>query len=179
VNNRLIIVLALSGSFAAGLLVGESKREPSMPTAEAAQTTDVAFRDGLYQARLDISTGRKPHLAIGRWSSPEARVSFVSGYWRGYGPSSEAATGRMSRLSVAELAAAGYRDGMLDGRWHRTAAKPFQAEQTTKYQAAGAGYLGVTATPDEFKTFYREGYMNGYKQAYFMPAGMQTEKSDQ
>jgi hypothetical protein len=178
-NNRVFIVLALSGSFAAGLLVGESKREPSMPTAEAAQTTDVAFRDGLYQAKLDIRSGRKPHLAIGRWSSPEARVSFVSGYWRGYDPSSEAATSQMSRLSVAELAAAGYRDGMLDGRWHRTAAKSFQAEQTTNYQAAGAAYLGMTVTPDELKYFYREGYMHGYKQAYFMPAGMETEKSDQ
>lgn len=178
-NDRVFIVLALSGSFAAGLIVGESKREPSLPTVEVAQATDAAFRDGLYQARLDIKDGRKPHLAIGRWSLPEARASFVSGYWRGYRLSSEAAKGRMGGLSVAELAAAGYRDGVLDGGWHRIAAKPFQAEQTTNYQAGGATYLGTTVAPDEFKTFYREGYMNGYKHAYFMRAGLQAEKSDQ
>ena len=177
-SNKVIILLAVSGSFAAGLIVGESKREPSLPPVEVAQAADAAFRDGLYQARLDIRNGRKPHLAIGRWNSPQARASFVSGYWRGYRPSSEA-VGQIAGVSVAELAAAGYRDGMLDGSWHRTAAKPFQAERTTNYQAGGADYVGVTATPDEFKTFYREGYMNGYKHAYFLQADPRADKSDQ
>jgi hypothetical protein len=178
-NNRMFMVLALSGSFAAGLIVGESKRDPGLPTVEIAKATDAAFRDGLYQARLDTRDGRKPHLAIGRWTSPEARVSFVSGYWTGYRPLNEARLGRVAGPSVAELAAAGYRDGMLDGSWHRNAAKPFQAEQTANYQAAGAAYLGITVTPEEFKNFYREGYVNGYKQAYFMRTGLQVEKSDQ
>jgi hypothetical protein len=179
VKDRALIMLALSASFAAGLIVGESKRKPSPSTVELAQTTDAAFRDGLYQARLDIKDGRRPHLAIGRWSSPEARASFVSGYWRGYRPSSEAAMGRMGGLSVAELAAAGYKDGMLDGNWHRIASQPFQAEQTKNYQAAGGAYLGMTVTPEEFKRFYREGYMNGYKHTYFMQPEPQAEKSSQ
>jgi hypothetical protein len=179
VNNRIFIVLALSGSFAAGLIVGESKRDPGLATVEVAKATDAAFRDGLYQARLDTRDGRKPHPAIGRWNSPEARASFVSGYWTGYRPSNEATLSRVAGPSVAELAAAGYRDGMLDGTWHRNAAKPFQAEQTANYQAAGAAYLGVTVRPEEFKNFYREGYLNGYKQAYFTQAKLQTEKSDQ
>ena len=165
-NNKIIILVALSGSFAAGLIVGESKREPSLPVVDVAEATDAAFRDGLYQARLDIKEGRKPHLAIGRWGSPETRTSFVSGYWRGYHPSGETKSGRTAGPSVAELAAAGYRDGILDGTSHRIASKPFQPEQTANYHAAGAAYMGITATPEEFKYFYREGYRNGYKLAY-------------
>jgi hypothetical protein len=179
VNNKAFIVLALSGSFAAGLIVGESKRKPSLPAVEVAETTDGAFRDGLFQARHDIEEGRKPHLAIGRWNSPETRASFVSGYWRGYRPSGATTSSRTAGPSVAELAAAGYRDGILDGTSHRISAKPFQPEQTANYQAAGSAYMGITATPDEFKYFYREGYRNGYELAYSQQLQTRAAESDQ
>jgi hypothetical protein len=174
-KSRAIIVLALSISFAAGLLVGGSKQKASLPTVESAQASDAAFRDGLYQARLDVEEGRKPHPAIGRWNTAEARASFFAGYRRGYRPTSEAAWGGMGGPSVAELAAAGYRDGMLDGSWHRIALQPFQAEQTANYREAGAAFLGTTAA-EEYKHFYREGYMNGYQHAYFSRAELQGEK---
>ena len=176
-KNRAFIMLALSGSFAAGLIVGESQREPRLRTVEVGQAGDAAFRDGLYQARLDIEEGRKPHPAFGRWSSTEARASFFAGYRRGYRPSSEVALGQMAGPSVAELAAKGYRDGMLDGNWHRIASQPFQADETTNYREAGTAYLGTTATSDEFKHFYREGYMNGYQHAYFLLPEPQGEKT--
>lgn len=178
-NRRVFLMLALSVGFAAGLIVGEAKRVPNLPAMEVAQSADAAFRDGLYQAKLDTEEGRKPHPAIGRWRSAEARALFLAGYQMGYRPSSEAAFGRVKGPSVAELAAAGYRDGMLDGGWHRTASQPFQAEQTTNYQTAGAVYLGTTPMPDEFKHFYREGYMNGYQHAYFVQAKPQGETTGQ
>lgn len=178
-NRRVFLMLALSLGFAAGLIVGKANRGPGLPTVGAAQSADAAFRDGLYQAKLDVEEGRKPHPAIGRWSSAEARASFLAGYRAGYRPSSEAALGRVTGPSVAELAAAGYRDGMLDGGWHRAASQPFQAEQTTNYQTAGTVYLGTTAMPDEFKHFYREGYMNGYQHAYFVQTKPGRETTDQ
>jgi hypothetical protein len=176
-KNRALILLALSASFAAGLIVGESKQETSPVPVDLSRTTDAAFRDGLYQARLDLADGRKPHPAIGRWNSVEARVSFLAGYRSGYQSSSEAPLGRSAGPSVAELAAAGYRDGMLDGSWHKAASQPFQAEQTTNYQVAGGDYLGVTTTPEEFRRFYRESYMNGYRHAYFAQPEPQAETS--
>jgi hypothetical protein len=179
VKNRALILLALSASFAVGLIVGESKQKTSPEQVDLAKTTDAAFRDGLYQARLDLADGRKPHPAIGRWNSVEARLSFLAGYRSGYRPFPEAPLGRIAGPSVAELAATGYRDGMLDGSWHRVAAQPFQAEQTRNYQGAGGAYLGMTAAPEEFKHFYREGYMSGYRQAYFMQPERQAEKSGQ
>jgi hypothetical protein len=178
-KSRAFLMLALSVSFAAGLIVGGSKREASLPAIEMTHSMDAAFRDGLYQARLDFKEERKPHPAIGRWSTAEARASFLAGYRRGYRPENEAATGRVTGPSIAELAAAGYRDGMLDGRLHRIASQPFQAEQTANYLTGGAAYLGMTATQDEFKHFYREGYVNGYHSAYFAQAKPLGEETRQ
>src|ERR1700680_1325686 len=128
-KSRAFIMLALSGSFAAGLIVGESKRETRLPAVEVAQAAHAAFRDGLYQGRLDIGGGRKPHPAIGRWSSAEARASFFAAYRRGYRPSSESALGRMAGPSVAELAAAGYPGGKLGGGWGPGGFAPVQGAQ--------------------------------------------------
>jgi hypothetical protein len=178
-KSRVFLMLALSASFAAGLIVGEAKRGTSLPAVEPAQSADAAFRDGLYQARLDLEEGRKSHPAIGRWSTAEARASFLAGYQRGYRPWSEAAIGRVTGPSIAELVAAGYRDGILDGGWHRIASQSFQAEQTANYLAGGAAYLGTTTTPDEFKHFYREGYINGYQHAYSAQAKPRGEETDQ
>jgi len=178
-KSRVFLMLALSVSFAAGLIVGGAKRGTSLPAVEPTKSADAAFRDGLYQARLDIEEGRKSHPAIGRWSSAEARASFLAGYQSGYRPWSDAAIGRVTGPSIAELAAAGYRDGMLDGGWHRSASQSFQAEQTANYLAGGAAYLGTTATPDAFKHFYREGYINGYQQAYSAQAKARGEETEQ
>jgi len=178
-KSRVFLMLALSVSFAAGMIVGEAKRGASLPTVELAQSADAPFRDGLYQARLDVEEGRKPHAAIGRWNSAEARASFLAGYQRGYRPWSAATIGRVTGPSITELAAEGYRDGLLDGGWHRIASQPFQAKQTPNYLAGGVAYLGTTASPDEFKHFYREGYINGYQHAYSVQAKPRGEETDQ
>lgn len=179
VKSRAFFMLALSVSFAAGLSLGDSKRKPSLQMVDVVQTTDAAFRDGLYQARLDAEQGRKPRPAIGRWGTAEARASFFAGYRSGYRPSSEMVWGRMAGPSVAETAAAGYRDGMIDGGRHRIASQPFRAEQTANYLAAGAVYFGTSVAPDEFKNYYREGYRDGYQHAYFVQPDRQGEKATQ
>jgi hypothetical protein len=166
-KKRTIFLLALSVSFAAGLLVGKSTYAPKLVTMDTTQATDAAFRDGLYQAKLDIQEGRKPHPAIGRWSNESARAQFIAGYQRGYRDYYEATSAGVTGPSIAELAAAGYRDGMLDGSWHRSALQPFQADQTTNYRAAGMAYVESSADREEYKRYYREGYVNGYQQAYY------------
>jgi hypothetical protein len=50
-----------------------------------AQTTDAAFRDGLYLGRLAAESGAESHIASGRWATLENRSSFTAGYQRGYG----------------------------------------------------------------------------------------------
>jgi hypothetical protein len=49
-----------------------------------AQTTNGAFRDGLYLGRLAAERGIAPRVARGRWARAEDRASFTAGYERGY-----------------------------------------------------------------------------------------------
>jgi hypothetical protein len=49
-----------------------------------AQTTNGAFRDGLYLGRLAAERGIAPRAARGRWATAEDQASFTAGYERGY-----------------------------------------------------------------------------------------------
>ena len=49
-----------------------------------AQTTNGAFRDGLYLGRLAAERGMAPRVARGRWATAEDQASFTAGYERGY-----------------------------------------------------------------------------------------------
>jgi hypothetical protein len=49
-----------------------------------AQTTNGAFRDGLYLGRLAAERGIAPRVARGRWATAEDQASFTAGYERGY-----------------------------------------------------------------------------------------------
>jgi len=113
-------------------------------------------------------------------SSAEARASFLAGYQRGYRPSRvKAAFGRVTAaLASREMAATGYRDGMLDGGWHRAASQPFQAECRLRIIESGGAYVpGGKCDAGRIQTFfYREGYMNGYRYAYFRPKRNSREK---
>ncbi|MGB7848685.1 MAG: hypothetical protein WBL63_23945 [Candidatus Acidiferrum sp.] len=162
-RRRFVVALALSASFAAGLLVGGSAHKPQLTARNPRLEADAAFRDGVYQAKLDVQSGRKPHLSIARWNTEAARALFTSGYWQSY----RELTGELSGPSVAELAAAGYRDGRLDGDRHRMESQPYQAEQTTNYGDAGLAYAESTSDTEKHKRFYREGYLSGYQQAYY------------
>jgi hypothetical protein len=166
-KRRALFVLALSVSFVTGLLVGNSAHKPKLAGSNPAQEVDAAFRDGVFQAKLDVQDGRKPHLSISRWNTEAARALFVAGYQKGYREFSEIGSPGVMGPSVAELAATGYRDGMLDGARHRVASQPYQPEQTTNYRDAGLAYLETNGDAEQYKQFYRQGYSNGYQQAYY------------
>jgi hypothetical protein len=57
---------------------------PHTEKVQPLQTTDAAFRDGLYLGRLQARQGRELHPAVGRWGTPDQRDSFLRGYQRGY-----------------------------------------------------------------------------------------------
>jgi hypothetical protein len=167
VGKRLFLVLALCVSFASGMLVEGSAHKPKLSATERSQEADAAFRDGVYQAKLDVQEGRRPRLSVGRWNTEAARALFIAGYQKGYREFSGSSVGRGTGISVAELAATGYRDGMIDGARHRLAAQPFQAEQTANYRDVWMVYLEANADGELYKRYYRAGYSNGYQQAYY------------
>ena len=121
---------------------------------------DAAYRDGAYQAKIDVQSRRKAHLSSGRWSTDQDRASFIAGYEQNYKALMEASK---TEPSASELA--GYRDGVTDGARHRRASQPFQVSRTENYQRAG-GYHANTG-PDQQN--YRDAYSNGYQEGYYLP----------
>jgi hypothetical protein len=115
---------------------------------------DAAYRDGAYQAKIDVDRGRKAHVSSGRWSTDQDRASFIAGYEESFKALAEAKSGK-AEPTAAE--AAGYRDGVSDGARHRRASQPFQLGKTDNYRRpeSGAGY--------------RDAYSNGYQEGYYVP----------
>lgn len=120
---------------------------------------DAAYRDGAYQAKLDVESGRKARLLSGRWSTDQDRASFIAGYQEVYKALTQAKSAKAAEPTAAELA--GYRDGVVDGARHRRAAQPFQCNKTDNYRRAG-GYSGGNSA-------YRDAYSNGYQEGYYLP----------
>jgi len=166
-KKRVISIVALSLSFTTGVLVGGSSHSSSPGGTSRVQALDPAFRDGLYQAKLDTRNGKPPHFSTGRWSSESARASFIAGYEEGYRDSANPPAGAVEESSIAQQATSGFRDGLLDGALHRLASRPFQADQTAHYRNAGLLNSAVPTNGETFQDFYREAYLHGYKQAYY------------
>jgi hypothetical protein len=179
VKKRISLVVALCVSFASGMLVEGSAHKLKLVASGGSQEVDAAFRDGVYQAELDVQKGRRPRLLVGRWSTERDRALYIAGYQKGYGEFSGTSTGEVNEISVAELAATGYRDGMLDGARHRSTSQPFQAEQTANYRDAGMAYLDAEADSEFYKRYYREGYFNGYQHGYYTQGKLEGIEGNQ
>lgn len=122
---------------------------------------DAAFRDGAYQAKIDVESGRKPHFSCGRWSTDQDRASFIAGYEQSY-----KTLARSSKVEPTASELAGYRDGVADGARHRRASQPFQVSKTENYRKAG-GYADASASSD--RHYYLDSYSNGYQEGYYLP----------
>jgi hypothetical protein len=150
------IVSLFSSSLAAfilGLVVSPSLMQPPNP-----QRADAAFSDGVFQASLDFQSGRKPHLASGRWSTDRDRLSFVSGYeqrWRELFKDSA-----LPLVDDAQLS--GYWDGAVQGAKDGKSSLPFQAAGNGKNQAAASASYSEAE-----KEHYFNGYAAGYKAGYY------------
>jgi len=154
------------GDLMNGLIERFDQYRPKIEAGKGAQAMDAAFRDVLYQAKLDVQDGRAPRLRTGRWGHNADLVVFIAGYEQGYREYSEARSGKLAEPSAAELA--GYCDGTLDGAADRIKAQPFQVEKTANYRNAGQGFLEAKAHPEEYMRFYRQAYSNGYQQGYYL-----------
>jgi hypothetical protein len=63
---------------------GNRNQTLSIAMDSIGQTTDGAFRDGLYLGRLTAERGSESHIASARWATDKDRASFAAGYRRGY-----------------------------------------------------------------------------------------------
>jgi len=84
-NNFSVLVFGAAVAVAAAWpVVNHAPASRNADDVAIIHATDAAYRDGLYLGRLDGQTGRRPHLAIGRWSQDADRNSFRAGYSAGY-----------------------------------------------------------------------------------------------
>ena len=84
-NNFSVLVFGAAVAVAAAwpLVNRVSTTGDAVPVA-VGRPTDGAYRDGLYLGRLDAQAGRRPHVAVGRWSRDTDRNSYRAGYSAGY-----------------------------------------------------------------------------------------------
>jgi len=80
----LFALAAVLGMGTASMLRTHNHNQFAGLTQTDAQTTDAAFRDGLYLGRLAAKSGAQPHVAVGRWAAAQDRSSFTAGYQQGY-----------------------------------------------------------------------------------------------
>jgi hypothetical protein len=92
--------------FAAGYERGYSANLVVEPLVVTRESTDGAFRDGLYLGKLNARDGDEQHIATGRWSTGKNRASFIDGYHRAYTESSTANMPRTRETEFATLSAA-------------------------------------------------------------------------
>ncbi|MGC2196004.1 MAG: hypothetical protein WA628_15110 [Terriglobales bacterium] len=155
-----LFVLAAVLCVGLGLVAASSR---GLRGALNVKQADAAYRDGAYQAKIDVDSGRKPHFSSGRWSTDQDRASFIAGYEQSYRTLAEARSGKLEP-TAPELA--GHRDGVLDGARHRRASQPFQVSKTENYRKAG-GYADANTSSDQ--QYYRDAYSNGYQEGYYLP----------
>lgn len=165
-------VLASTLGIAIILLIGGPRWSR---TIRATRNTEAAFRDGLFQSRLDAQNGRKPHITSGRWNTDRDRALFITGYQQGYREFSESHPGKLTEPNAAELA--GFRDGMLDGARDRRASQPFQVTKKDNYRNADSAHLEVNSDPARYKEDYRQAYSNGYQLGYYSQSGQEELKT--
>jgi hypothetical protein len=128
--------------------------------------SDAAFRDGLFQGRLDAEHGRKQHLASGRWNLDSDRRLFVAGYLQAYRETS--GRGASEQLGVWQLTEQkGYRDGITDGLQQLHESKRFAPNTTPNYKGVDWGHLDSSGGLSQYKQVYREAYCNGYQVGYY------------
>jgi len=171
VTTKIISMFASSfAAFILGLLLSPQLMGPAGDPRRA----DAAFSDGVFQATLDLQSGRRPHIASGRWSAEQDRLSFAKGYeqrWREFFKNDSSV---MPNVDDAQLT--GYWDGIVEGAQDGKSSRPFQVAGANKDQAALSVHGG--SYNDSEKQHYLNGYAAGYKAGYSAQHELKTVASN-
>ena len=81
---RLSVLASAVALLMGGFVFHSNRMSPRAPNTDIIQSTDGAYRDGLFVGRLAAKRGDAPHVLSGRWSTDAERTSFAAGYLRGY-----------------------------------------------------------------------------------------------
>jgi len=155
---------------ASALTINIVNRQPKQtPTGnvDSRLSGDAAFRDGLYQSKLDAEAGRRWHLTTGRWSADQDRRSFVLGYLAGRSQTGSVRATADPAASPATAEEIGYRDGIADGTQDLRSCQPFHLQKKDNYLQAKNGHSEKDGDQDHHELLYRDAYAEGYQEAYY------------
>lgn len=125
------------------------------PQTNTKLATSGAFRDGIYQAKVDSQSGRKASIRSGRWRSDADRALFLAGYHQ----QSDRSLAPANLPSGSEVK--GFRDGVTDGAEARRSDQPFALRAAILRLAqvqSGDGH----ERDDRYVRAYANGYQYGY-----------------
>lgn len=156
-------IVSMFASSLAAFLLGLVLSPSLMQQGGNPQRADAAFSDGVFMATLDFQSGRKPHLASGRWSADRDRLSFTEGYQQRWRELFKDSGNPLPMVDGAQLT--GYWDGAVEGAKDGKNSQPFQVAGGGKGQAAAGSHSpGYSEAEQEH---YLNGYAAGYKAGYY------------
>ena len=155
-------IISMFSSSLAAFILGLLLSPSLMSHGGNPQRWDAAFSDGVFQATLDFQSGRRPHLASGRWSADRDRLSFTNGYQQRWRELFKSSANTLPTVDDAQLS--GYWDGVVEGTKDGRESQPFKVGGGDKAQAAASSHSG--SYNDAEKQHYLDGYASGYKAGY-------------
>jgi len=158
----LLVTIVLTGAAAAVVF---TKDLSAVRIDTESLMVNAAYRDGLYQGKLDAKENQPPHLTSGRWSVEADRGSYIAGYRSGYEQIGDYATGQEPASPTS--ACIGFQDGLKDGRLQREHSDQFQASKNANYLRADRGYSTSEGDREQYKSTYRDAYANGYQHGFY------------
>lgn len=158
----LLVTILLTGAAAAVVFTEEVT---AMHVDTETLMINAAYRDGLYQGKMDAKDSQPPHLTSGRWSADADRGSYIAGYRSGYEQIGDYATGQEPGSPTP--AWIGFQDGLKDGKLQRQHSQQFQGSKTANYLRADRGYSASEGDREEYKSTYRDAYANGYQHGFY------------
>jgi hypothetical protein len=163
-KERSMILLTTLAGLTLGL-AGLAARGSAPDSAVPLGNSSAAFRDGMYEARLQAEQWKKPHVASGRWTARADRIAYVAGYQEGCRIFAKAHPEKQPRATAVELA--GLQDGIEDGLRDRTALEPFRVQKAIQRRHAARQQLELISENLNDDPRYRLAYVNGYQQGYY------------
>jgi hypothetical protein len=135
-----------------------------------------AYNDGYAQGQADArghairSTAPPPS----RWTKDDDTRAYRQGYDAGYDNITSGASANYSPLPASPAAGSsdqqaeqfGYQDGLAAGRKDQRHGDKFKPEDHDFYKDADHGWTTSLGTKDNFKQFYRQGFVRGYQEGY-------------
>jgi len=165
-TNIISLFCSSLAAFILGLFLGPQLMvSPSDP-----QRADAALSDGVFQATLDFQSGRRPHLASGRWNSVQDRFSFAKGYEQRWRELFKDGSSTMPTVDDAQLT--GYWEGIVEGAEAGKRSQPFQVARANQHEAALNVHANSYSEPE--KQHYLNGYSAGYKAGYYAEHEVKT-----